>query len=53
MSKKESGLHIREGYKKYSLRDGVNFWAKSDEDAELYRKKINEKLSKLENISNG
>jgi len=53
MSKKESGLHTRKGYKKYTLKDGVNFWAKSDEDAELYRKKINEKLSKLENISNG
>tara|TARA_R110000824_G_scaffold34594_2_gene109543 strand:- start:447 stop:602 length:156 start_codon:yes stop_codon:yes gene_type:complete len=50
MSKKESGLHIREGYKKYSLRDGVNFWARSDEDAELYRKKISEKLDKLKSL---
>tara|TARA_R110002012_G_scaffold219546_2_gene390990 strand:- start:324 stop:482 length:159 start_codon:yes stop_codon:yes gene_type:complete len=51
MNKKENGLHIREGYKKYSLRDGVNFWAKSDKDAELYRKKINEKLDKLKNLN--
>ena len=42
MSKKESGFHIKKGYKKYTLQDGVNFWAKSDEDAELYRKKISE-----------
>ena len=37
--------------KKYFLKDGVNFWAKSDKDAELYRKKINEKLDKLKNLN--
>ena len=50
MSKKESGLHTRKGYKKYTLKDGVNFWAKSDKDAELYRKKISEKLDKLKSL---
>lgn len=51
MSKKESGLHIREGYKKYTLRDSIKFWARSDEDAELYKKKISEKLDRLKSIS--
>ena len=51
MSKKESGLHIKEGYKKYTLKDGIKFWARSDEDAESYRKKISEKLDKLKSLS--
>ena len=36
---------------KYTLKDGVKFWARSDEDAELYKKKISEKLDKLKNLS--
>ena len=51
MSKKESGLHIKKGYKKYTLLDGVKFWARSDEDARLYKKKVSEKLDKLKNLS--
>ena len=51
MSKKESGLHIKKGYKKYTLKDGVKFWAKSDEDAKLYKKNISEKLDKLKSLS--
>jgi len=47
MSKKESGLHIKEGYKKYTLKDGIKFWAKSDKDAELYRKKVIDRINKL------
>ena len=51
MSKRESGLHTKKGYKKYTLKDDVKFWARSDEDAELYKKKISEKLDKLKSLS--
>tara|TARA_A100001201_G_scaffold143459_1_gene145198 strand:+ start:3620 stop:3760 length:141 start_codon:yes stop_codon:yes gene_type:complete len=30
-------------YKTYELEDGTKFLAKNDEDAELYRAKVNEK----------
>tara|TARA_R110000744_G_scaffold320699_1_gene426851 strand:+ start:14 stop:172 length:159 start_codon:yes stop_codon:yes gene_type:complete len=39
----------REGYTEYSLDSGVKFLAKNEKDAELYRKKVEERISNLKN----
>ena len=41
--KKKIPFHIQNNYKQYSYDDGglkITFWAKDDNDAELYRKKV-------------
>jgi hypothetical protein len=41
--KKKVPFHIQNNYKEYSYKDGgftITFWAKDDEDAKLYRKKV-------------
>ena len=41
--KKKVPFHIKNDYKQYSYEDGgltITFWAKDDNDAELYRKKV-------------
>ena len=30
------------GYKQYTLKDGTKFYARDDQDADLYRKKVGE-----------
>ena len=41
--KKKVPFHIQNDYKQYSYEDGgltITFWAKDDNDAELYRTKV-------------
>ena len=40
MSKKKKTYW--KGYKQYTLKDGSKFYARDDNDAELYRKKVGE-----------
>ena len=42
---------LGEGYKEYSLDNGVKFLAKNDKDAEKYRNKIKERLDSLRKIT--
>ena len=42
MSKKKTPLHEK-NMKQFELKDGTKFWAKDEEDAKLYRKKVGEK----------
>jgi len=41
--KKQIPFHIAHNYKQYELKDGTVFWAKDDEDAELYKQRVEEK----------
>jgi hypothetical protein len=41
--KKVVPFHIAHNYKQYELKEGTKFWAKDDTDADLYRKKLNNK----------
>ena len=38
--KKNIPFHIAQNYMHYELSDGLKFWARDDEDAALYRKKL-------------
>ena len=38
--KKDISFHIAHNYKQYELKDGTKFWAKDEENAKLYRKKV-------------
>ncbi len=41
--KKKQPFHIKHNLKQFKLKDGTKFWAKDEEDAKLYRKKVGEK----------
>ena len=38
--KKKIPFHIKHNFKQYVLCGGIKFWAKNDEDALLYQKKM-------------
>ena len=40
--KKDIPFHIAHNYKQYELKDGTKFWAKDEENAKLYIKKVEE-----------
>ena len=42
MAKKKKSLHEK-NMKQFELKDGTKFWAKNEEDAKLYRKRVGEK----------
>jgi hypothetical protein len=42
MTKKKTLLHEK-NMKQFELKDGTKFWAKDEEDAELYRKLVGKK----------
>jgi|TARA_R100001443_G_scaffold94449_1_gene100993 histidinol phosphatase-like PHP family hydrolase len=43
---------IMKGYKEYLLDDGIRFYAKNDEDADLYRKKVGDRIKRLKEKTN-
>ncbi len=42
MAKKKTPLHEK-NMKQFELKDGPNIWAKDEEDAKRYRKRVGEK----------
>ena len=42
MAKKKKSFHEK-NMKQFELKDGTKFWAKNEEDAELYRKLVGKK----------
>ena len=43
---------IMKGYKEYYLDDGIKFYAKNDEDADLYRNKLKDRIKRLKENTN-
>ena len=41
--KKKQPFHIKNNMKQFELKAGTKFWAKDEEDAKLYKKKVGEK----------